>query len=279
MYGAIDRRVPGSPARGPRARFHLALLLLAAPLLSGCILIDVAFVVRDDGTALFSQLVALDSALTDAAPGIEAAVVAPVANDLAVLFDDPTVTAYDESGWRGWLLQGNFATQHTDALILLLSGREVVPPGGDGPALSIVRQGDGWQFDAIVPPPDPGGTLIDEGPIAAGARFTVRVLLPGRVASHNADRLDGDVLIWDIAFDQSSARALTARSEPGTAGDGPGFVLVPLGVLALVAASGAAAWWWLPLGRFSRRRDSAEPRFIASLRTRLRRRPRADDGA
>ena len=280
MYGAIDRRVPGSPPAGPRARLRLVLLLLlASPLLSGCILIDVAFVVRDDGTALFSQLVAIDSALSDAIPGIEEAFGLTVADDLAGLLDDPTVTAYDEAGWRGWLLQGDFDTQRTDTLAPFLANGEAVLSGSGDSALSIVRYGDGWQFDATVPPPDPDGTLIDGGPIADGAWFTVRVLLPGRVSFHNADRVDGDVLIWDIAFDRSRPRALSARSEPASSGGGGGLVLVSFGTLALVAAGGAAAWWWLPLGRFSRRRDLGEPRFIATLRAKLRQQARDDDDA
>ena len=278
MYDAARSRAPQATSRAPYARLRLALLLLlTAPLLSGCILLDLAFVVRDDGTALFSQLVALDTALIEAAPDLETALGDIAAGDLGVPLTHVSVTPYDEAGWRGHLLQGEFDPRDAAILARLLLPRVETPAGEAAPALSITREGDDWIFDVTVPPPDPGGVLAVGGPFAATAAFTVRVLLPGHVIDHNADRADGAVLIWDIAFDQSGSRSLTARSQPGAPDDSALSVpLLPLGVLALVTVGGAAAWWWLPLGRFSRRRESDIPEFIlklhAALRARLARR-------
>jgi len=62
----------------------------------------------------------------------------------------------------------------------------------------------------------------------------VRLTLPGRVLSHNADRVEGNTLIWEIPV-LGGALDIQAESDPtGTpAGDGGGF---PLWILAVAAA-------------------------------------------
>lgn len=66
----------------------------------------------------------------------------------------------------------------------------------------------------------------------------VELTLPGKILSHNADRVDGNTLIWDVPV-LGGSLDIQAESDPtGTpAGGGGGF---PMWILAVVAAVGAA---------------------------------------
>ena len=58
------------------------------------------------------------------------------------------------------------------------------------------------------------------------------MLLPGNATEHNADRVEGSALVWEIELTGTEARTLHARSQPGGGLD-TGFVAV-LAVVAVV---------------------------------------------
>ena len=55
------------------------------------------------------------------------------------------------------------------------------------------------------------------------AWFRVRIKLPGELAEHNADRIEGEELVWELDFIATEERQLTARSVPGN-----GLPIVPI---------------------------------------------------
>ena len=56
--------------------------------------------------------------------------------------------------------------------------------------------------------------------------------LPGNVTEHNADRVEGSALVWEVELTGTEARTLHARGQPGGGLD-TGFVAV-LAVVAVV---------------------------------------------
>ena len=77
------------------------------------------------------------------------------------------------------------------------------------------------------------------GPVLAGllgedAFFRIRVALPGEVTEHNADRIEGDLLVWEIDWTSTEGRTLSAVSRPASGGGNDmGLVAVLVGVAAV----------------------------------------------
>ena len=133
-------------------------------------------------------------------------------------------------------------------------------PGAMDPLLGdfdLRRTGEGWRFEATVAPfAAARGRRGLSWPRRRDLRPSVRggvvprfkVELPGEVIEHNADRIDGDTLVWELGFAATEPRRLLAvtRTEDG----GGGFPLVALvGVTALVVAGTAAGVWFVSRNR------------------------------
>ena len=251
---------------------RLALLLLAplsVLLLSGCIRVEVAVRVAEDGSGAFSFLSAVDTATAEALGAL-----AGGAGDLASTFTEvdesalpprATVEPYREGTFAGYRVTVPFASAGDVSALLgdLIGGAgDGAPLGGSDPFFeSLVLEGDddGWLFQAQLPRDlasaagdAADGPALDPAllaPLLGGSSLAVRIALPGAVVEHNADRIEDGELIWDLSILDPGARPLMARTELG-GGGGVSPVLVAAAVAAALAAAGGGAW-------FVRRRRAA----------------------
>lgn len=225
-------------ARHLGRRLSVALLMaLCAFVLTGCIRLEVTFTVEEDGSGAMEMVVALDEALL--------ALSEQSPDDLTGNVDDlppgATVDQYREDGFVGQVVSVPIPdmTRASEWLGTVDDMTDVTDFG-------FVREGDGWRFTMEIPPL--GEELAGEnGELAAGlaaalldeASFRVRVLLPGEVTEHNADRIEDGVLVWDLDWTSMEPRTLSARSQ--IAGVGPVVVVVAAGAAAAVAVLAAMA--------------------------------------
>ena len=218
---AVDR----AAARGAGARAHRLHRL------------QLTFTVHDDGSGTVDTLVAVDEALL-ALTGESAD---DLVSDLADLPEGSTVEAYDQDGFVGQL--ASVPIPDMTRFSEFMGGVDAVSDSTAG--FDFVREGDGWRFTTTVP----GGEELtgDVGDldlaelIGEDAFFRVRVALPGQVTEHDADRVEGDLLVWEIDWTLSEERTLSARSEPGGGVTDTGFVaaLVGVAVVALLVVFAA----------------------------------------
>ena len=116
---------------------------------------------------------------------------------------------------------------------------------------------DGANVNAsIVLPESLTGAVSQAGDLSnLDAAITVRITMPGRVVSSNADRTIGNnELVWDIAFTDTQ---ITIEAESTFKEDGFPFWII---ILVLLVAAALAAWWlWS-----KRRQDAAVARIEAA---------------
>ena len=219
-------------------RLRCALLVaLCAFVLTGGIRIEVTFTVEEDGSGAMDMVVALDEALL--------ALSEESPDDFVGNVDDlppgAVVDEYREDGFVGQVVRVPIPDME-----LALESLGGVDDMTDATDFEFVREGDGWRFTMEIPPL--GEELAGEnGELAAGlaaalldeASFRVRVLLPGEVAEHNADRVENGVLVWELSLTSKEPRTLSARSE--TVGVGPAIIAVVAGAAAAVVVLAAVA--------------------------------------
>jgi len=119
-------------------------------------------------------------------------------------------------------------------------------------SFSLERQGGGWKFDAVVPPPnqlssgatEPESAAFSQAILATflkDASFTVTLKLPGKVDKSNADQVGSDgSLIWKLDIFSNQPRTLSATTAPGGSG-GTGLPVVPVAgglIVAFIAVGG-----------------------------------------
>ncbi len=136
-----------------------------------------------------------------------------------------------------------------------------IDSGSDDPTanffdnIAVTRDGDTFRFDATIAQLDEAITEdagfdfgIDPTQFLSEV-FLVRfvVTMPGTVDSHNADRIDGSTLTWEVPLDGSD-RTLTAVS-----GSSGGFPLLLL--LAAIGGLGLLGALWLVVQRRRRQID------------------------
>lgn len=215
-------------------------LLLAVTAFSmvGCIRYEIGFTVNDDGSGSMSVLLAISDQIT-AMTGMGAEDALPL--DPSAL-PGTAVDAYSEDGFTGTRVTVPFGnlqqlgffmgTEQADALTSDFDLR----PDGQG----------GWSFSTVlVPAAEAAGPQAAQAQalppeLLQGGWARIRVQLPGAIAAHNADRVEGDVLIWDIDLTSPEPRALTATTT-GAAADASAAPDTGHGVLATESSSGGAS--------------------------------------
>ncbi len=105
-------------------------------------------------------------------------------------------------------------------------------------SISVSSEDDVWQVDAVVPPLLESATLAFRGAVRelTGADATIRIALPGRVTSTNADEHDRSSATWEIDPRSSEPTALFVRSEPGLGIDPIWWLVMGLAVLVVLGA-------------------------------------------
>jgi len=208
----------------------LAALALA---LTGCIRVELAVTVHDDGSGVIGALLAVDDAI------LALAGESPdeLFGELETL-PGAAVDEYRQDGFVGQRVSIPVPDMALAGDYLGAFGDEV-----DAGDLSVERDGEGWLFSLVVPPMDAGDDEFADlaALITEDASYTVRVSLPGEVAEHNADRIEGGALVWEMDFAATEPRTLHARSQPGGGQDRLLAVLVGAGVLAVIVAGVARA--------------------------------------
>ena len=124
---------------------------------------------------------------------------------------------------------------------------------------TIMVDEDGARVDASFELPESFTSAVSEaGDLASSldAAITVRVTMPGRVVSSNADRTIGNnELVWDIAFTETQ---VTIEAESTFKEDGFPFWII---ILVLLVAAALVAWWlWS-----KRQQDAAVARIEAAV--------------
>ena len=241
----------------------LLLAPLAAILLTGCLRIDIAMRVAEDGSGTVSILSAIDGSAMAALGALGGGAGAP---DLASMFTAPDASRlppgasaepYQDGTFVGARATVPFAS--TDDVAATLgalmgnAGDAGALVGADGLFESLVLEsdGDGWIFEAQFPRDmaaaaagAEGGAALDPAllaPLLGEAAFTIRIALPGTVVEHNADRVEGDELIWDLDILDPGARPLMARTELG-GGEGLSPALVVVAAVVVLAAAAGGVW-------------------------------------
>lgn len=156
---------------------------------------------------------------------------------------DWSIEDFDDGQFAGT----RFAVAFT-SLADLRSKLAEIDSGSDDPTadffdtITVTRDGETFRFEATIDQVDQA--LQDAGGFDFGldpAQFLSEVFLirfvvkmPGAIQSHNADRIDGSTLVWEVPLDGSS-RTLTAVS--GSSGGFPLTIfLAALGGLAILGA-------------------------------------------
>jgi hypothetical protein len=200
--------------------------------LTGCLRVQLTFTVHDDGSGVVNTLFAVDETLL-ALSGESAEDVLGDAGDLPA---GAVVEAYEEDGFVGQFVTVSVPDMTRAAEFM--GGVDAAADSAD--ELSFVREGEGWRFTMAVPSGEElvgdGGEMDLAGALGEDAFFRVRVALPGQVTEHNADRVEGGMLVWEVDWTSSEPRTLSAVSQPGSGGGMDfGFVVVLAGVAALAA--------------------------------------------
>ena len=217
------------------------LTALCAIVLTGCIRVELSFMVDEDGSGTVDMVVAVDEALL--------ALSEESPDDLVGNLDDlppgAVIEVYREDGFVGQRM--SVPVPDMEQAAESLGGVDDMTDAAD---FDFVREGDGWRFAMDMPPL--GEELAGEnGGFAVGlaaallddASFRVRVSLPGEITEHNADRVENGVLVWDLDWTSLEPRTLSARSQ--TTSVGPVVVTVAIGagvaVVVLAALAGRSA--------------------------------------
>lgn len=240
---------------GPR----VALAALAVMLFSGCVRAEIAVRVDDDGSGTASVLFAFKESLLELMSSLDEGesedfdpqdVFSDIDRD--ALPEGTKIQPYKADGFVGSRIDMPFkdAEELAGLLGFVTSGAAVPtdPASEEGgfEQFNIERTADGWRLDAVAAP------LASEEDLASAddeftkqfledASFTIKVRLPGKIKEHNADKVDGNELTWNLDFESTEGRALRAVSTGSGSGDGLPWVLIGGGVVGLVAL-GAIGW-------------------------------------
>ena len=205
---------------------RLALILsIIALVTTACFRIEFAFTVNDDGSGTVSYQIAVNDALIEL--GGEDL---NFSEELGDLPPSAEVQDYSEDGYTGVVVTvpiTDFSdmVEVEDALGGLDESSDLETGLSD--ELSISKDEDGgWQFSMLIPSSEESIEAMDFEGMAMlfdDAWFRVRIKLPGELAEHNADRIEGEELVWELDFIATEERQLTARSVPGN-----GLPIVPI---------------------------------------------------
>ncbi|MDE2765598.1 MAG: hypothetical protein OXI25_04095 [Chloroflexota bacterium] len=203
--------------RRPLLRTAL-LLAFCSVALTGCFRIELAIRVHEDGSGVADIVLAIEDSFLRLA-GAEPTDFAD-SPDPETLAPGATLEEYRQDGFTGQRV--SFEVPDMEQLPQALA--EAL--GDDSEAvlsgLELVRDGEGWRFSL---PPAPLGeqtasglggadSLEQLGSLLESASYVVRLALPGEVTDHNADRVEGDELVWELDLISTEPRALSARSQP-----------------------------------------------------------------
>jgi len=242
----------------PKATGALLALVL---LFTSCIKVDGKIKIEDDGSGNVDFLTALNTeALTgvlgdfdipETELGSQDELCDGFESEMSTADDAPpgaTVTPYEEDGFCGARIEYALAasTDHSAQISDLFEDDA-----------RLYKEGDNWFFDTgfsadeiTAEADDAPQAMIDA--LFGESSFVITVDLPGRAidGENNATSVGSDgVFTWDIDVLNPPAR-LFAQTEPGsgggTGGGGGGFnPLLIVGLVALLAALGAAVYWFL----------------------------------
>ena len=251
---------------------RLPLILAAmAVLATGCLRVDIAVTVEEDGSGEIRAVQAVDVDRLDQFGGAPPVSPDDVIEQLGELPEGVEVEPYEDGNYRGIELITRFddleqlEQRQADLGEALDSGLESIGVGFPAGALlapDITRTDTGWAFEGQGPEggeelPDQLSLLTDEIEI----RLAVR--LPGRVTEggNNADRVEEDsTFVWLLTLDDERDR-LFATTTLGAAGEDDSggalwWLVAGLLVLALLAAVVA---WLVHRRRAQRRRPPSGP--------------------
>ena len=227
----------------------VALLTLAA-VGAGCIRVEVAIRVNDDGSGTVAVLMAFDRALMELA-GDDVDLSEFTEIDESELPPGSSVEPYDEGDFIGVRVtapfeSGDDVAASIDRLFAEAGGESEGLAGDDAMFRRFVleRDGDTWRFEAEMEisasdlAGETDGDLLGEGVaqfLLQDASFVVRLALPGQVMEHDADEVGSDgELVWNIDIFGGETRALSATSELN--GGGGGGATIAVAVAALLIA-------------------------------------------
>jgi hypothetical protein len=93
-----------------------------------------------------------------------------------------------------------------------------------------------------------GEETIDPSLLGDALSFNVRITMPGKILSHNADSRDGSTLIWDIPIVGGTLN-VQAESDPSQPAGGGGGAGIPIWVWILIGAVVAGGGIYLYMQR------------------------------
>ena len=235
-------RTLSTMCRQQHLRRSLAFLLCAAVvLMAGCIRYDLTVLVQEDGSGEVRLISAVAEEWVDEIPGGWSG---SVLADGEQIHRNARFTEYEQDGFIGYLATIPFADLDELAEVFAALDQEA----------AVTRLDDGtWDFSMSLGEPEdiaaglsPDGADLDEGTEIAAALFgaldsegapvVIRVSLPGEPFAHNADRVEGAMLIWEPSLSSSGPFIFTASSRSDDGG-----VLALLGGVGGVFALAAAA--------------------------------------
>ena len=235
----------------------LAVALLALGAVgAGCIRVEVAIRVNDDGSGTVTVLAAFDRDLMELA-GDDFDLSELTEIDESELPPGASVEPYEEGDFVGVRVtapfeSGDDVAASIDRLFAGTGGESEGLSGEDGLFQRFVleREGDRWRFEAdieIDADDLTGGTDSEQvgGALAQflfqDASFVVRLALPGEVMEHNADEVGSDgELVWNIDIFGGEPRTLSATSELNGGGGGGGATIAVAAAALLIAGLVAA---------------------------------------
>jgi hypothetical protein len=103
-----------------------------------------------------------------------------------------------------------------------------------------------------------GEQTIDPSLLGDALSFQVRITMPGKILSHNADRRDGSTLIWDVPIVGGTLN-VQAESDPSQPAGGGGGAGVPIWVWILIGVVVAGGGIYLYLQRQKSRGAGGTP--------------------
>jgi hypothetical protein len=139
--------------------------------------------------------------------------------------DGVTRNAYDEDGYVG----SRFSLNHTPLNAINSSGSEG--------SLQLTRTGDTFEFTGKV---DFTPESDDVPKDADTSNIQVAITFPGTVTDHNG-RLDGTRVSWNMSYEGSLDMHATASAEPVGPPAWVWWLIIGLGILAIVAVIVIAA--------------------------------------
>ena len=257
QHPAASSRSSRSSRTARSARAFVLLLALAAVALVGCIRAEIAIRVNEDGSGEISVLTAVDAELFgELGAGLGGGEDVDPFSDLneADLPPGASVEEYDEDGFTGVRITlpfdpGDDLARSIDQALTQAGGDDtdgLVGSDGAFDSFSLVREGEGWRFDATVAPVDDadegadalGGALFES--LFSEASVEIKLSLPGDLIEHNADRVDGGTLVWELELGSTEPRQIMALS--GASDGGSNALVIVIAVVVLLAIAAGVVW-------------------------------------